>query len=185
MSSSLKKAKAKLRRRPVQLVVMQLVVPETGELVGALVPAHPIDRRILKERRFGIGKQLRADLKQSRNPKFWRLAHVLGAFLVDHVEGFEGLGPHDALKRLQELSGVGVEEEEFSIDLGSLGVHRGTRMVAESLNFDDVDEGRFQVLWAGADGHGGWIGWLRREKFGGLDAMSREEVELLIQGEHP
>lgn len=185
MSSSLKKAKAKLRRRPIQLTVMRLMVPETGELVPAFVPSHPIDRRIARERKFHVGMQLRGELKQSRNPGFYRLAHVLGAFLADHFEEFEGLNAHDALKRLQELSGVGVEEEEFTIDLGSLGTHRGKRTVAESLNFDDMDEGRFRELWDGGTGDGGWIGWLRREKFGGLDAASREEVELLIQGEHP
>ena len=177
--SATKKARAKLRRRPVQLVVMQLVVPETGELIGALVPAHPIDRRILRERKFHSGKVLRADLKQSRNPKFYRKAHVLGGFLADHVEQFEGLGAHDALKRLQELSGIGVEEEVF--DLPGIGQLR--RNVAESLNFDDMDEGRFAQLWDGGNGEGGWVGWLRREKFGGLDAQSREEVELLIAGE--
>jgi len=181
MSSSLKKAKAKLRRRPLQLTVMRLVVPETGEEIAAFVPSHPIDRRIARERRYRVGQQLRADLKQSRNPKFWRLAHVLGGFLADHIEEFDGLDPHSALKRLQELSGIGVEEEEF--DVPSLGKCR--RNVAESLNFDDMDEGRFAQLWDGGNGEGGWIGWLRREKFGGLDAQSREEVELLIRGEHP
>jgi hypothetical protein len=179
MSTALGKAKAKLRRRPVLMTVMQVVIPETGELVGALVPSHPIDRRAMRERKFHVGKELRAELKQARNPQFWRKAHVLGGFLADHVAGFEGLSHHDAIKRLQEESGIGCITETFELP----GLGKCTRQVAESLNFDDMDEGRFLELWQGAHGEGGWIGWLREHKFGGLDAIRREEVELLIMGE--
>jgi hypothetical protein len=79
---------------------------------------------------------------------------------------------------MQELSKIGVEIEEF--DMPALGI-TGTRTVAASLNFDDMEESEFLELWQGPDGHGGWIGWLRREVFGGLDQVSREAVELLIQ----
>lgn len=175
------KAKAKLRSRDIRMTVMKLVNPETGELIGALVPDHPIDRRSMKERKMFAGKSVRATLRQDRNPKFWGKAHVLGGWLADNVEQFAGLDMHQALKKLQELSGVGCDEEEFSIDLGSLGVHKGARKVARSLNFDDVDEGEFNALWDAGTGEGGWIGWLRREVFGGLEATSREEVELIIR----
>ena len=177
MSTALQKAKAKLRSRDIRMTVMKVIIPETGELVGALVPDHPIDRRSMRERKFNTGKQLRATLRQDRNPKFWRKAHVLSAWLADNVEAFHGLGIHDALKRLQELSGIGCETVDYDIP----GVGKLTRTEAESLNFSDVDEGRFNELWDGGNGEGGWIGWLRREVFGGLDAASREEVELIIQ----
>ena len=178
MTTALAKAKTKLRQRDVYVTVMRVVIPETGEEVGALVPDHPIDRRSMRERKFTVGKQLRATLRQSRNPGFYRKAHVLAGWLADNVEAFQGLSQHDALKKLQELSAIGVEVEEF--DMPALGI-KGTRTVAESLNFEDMDEGRWNELWSGADGHGGWIGWLRREVFGGLDAASREAVELIIQ----
>lgn len=182
MTTALSKAKAKLRQRDICVTVMKVMIPETGELIGALVPDHPIDRRSMRERKFTVGKQLRATLRQSRNPKFYRKAHVLAGWLADNVERFQGLGQHDALKKLQEWSEIGVEVEEF--DMPALGI-KGTRTVAESLNFDDMDEGRFNELWSGADGHGGWIGWLRREVFGGLEQASREEVELIIQKPQP
>lgn len=176
--------KAKPRRAPVYFRVERLVRPETGEAVGALVPMTKMDVRTMRERRYTVGKELRADLKQSRNPQFYRLAHALGGWLADNVEGFEGLGQHAALKRLQELSGIGCTEEAFSIDLGSLGVHQGTRKVAASLNFEDMDEGEFSLLWQGEQGQGGWIGWLRLHKWGGLDPERMEEVERIIMGEH-
>lgn len=177
MTTALHKAKRKLRSRPVYFTVMRVVIPETGEEVGALVPDHEIDRRSMRERKYTTGTQLRADLKESRNVGFFRKAHVLGGWLADNVEAFSGLSHHDAVIRMQELSGIGVEQEEFDIP----GFGRGTRTVAEKLDFESMDEGRFNELWAGADGHGGWIGWLRREVFGGLDEVSREAVELIIQ----
>lgn len=177
MTTALQKARAKLRSRDIRMTVMKVVIPETGELVGALVPDHPIDRRSMKERKFHVGKQLRATLRQDRNPKFWRKAHVLGGWLADNVEMFSGCDMHTAIKRLQERSGIGCETVDYDIP----GVGKLTRTEAESLNFDDLDEGGFNLLWDGGTGDGGWIGWLRREVFGGLDAASREEVEKIIQ----
>ena len=178
MTTATQKAKRKLRDRDVRVTVARMIDPETGEMVGCLRPTHPIDSRSMRERRFTVGKELRATLRQDRNPMFYHKAHVLSGWLADNVEAFSGLSQHDALKKLQELSGIGVEVEEF--DMPALGI-KGTRTVAESLNFADMDEGRFNELWSGADGHGGWIGWLRREVFGGLNEVSREEVELIIK----
>jgi hypothetical protein len=180
--TALQKAKAKLRSRDIRVTVMKAVIidndgkPVTGEIVGVLVPDHPIDRRSMKERRFHVGKQLRATLRQDRNPKFWGKAHILGGWLADNVEWCQGLDMHSALKKLQERSGIGCETVEYEIP----GVGKLTRTEAISLNFDDMDEGEFSLLWDGGNGEGGWIGWLRREVFGGLDAASREEVELII-----
>ena len=177
------KARNKLRSRDIRMTVVKAMIigadgkPETGEIIGMLAPDHPIDRRSMRERKFNVGKQLRATLRQDRNPLFWKKAHVLAGWLADNVEQFSGLGMHDALKRLQELSGIGCETVEYDIpNVGKL-----MRTEAESLNFSDVDEGRFNELWDGGTGDGGWIGWLRREVFGGLDATSREEVERLMQ----
>lgn len=171
------KARAKLRSRDIRVTVMKLVNPETGELIGALVPDHPIDRRSMKERKFHVGKQLRATLRQDRNPMFWKKVHVLGGWLADNVEQFSGLDMHSAVKRLQELSGVGCETVEYDIP----GVGKLTRTEAQSLNFSDMDEGEFNTLWDGGTGDGGWIGWLRANVFGGLAAASREEVEEIIK----
>lgn len=176
-------AKPKKRaRRSIYFDVRQLMDPETGEVLKCIVPSTYWDRRAMNERRFSVGTLLRGELVRSRNVKFFRKAHVLGAWLADNVEGFEGLAQHDAVKKLQELSGIGCSEEQFSMDLGpQLGTVTGTRKVAESLNFEDMDEGRWQELWDGGNGEGGWIGWLRREKWGLLSSDQIEDVEALLR----
>lgn len=179
-TTAAQKKAAKRRRAPIFFTVRRVILPETGEEIGALVPSTKWDRRTMRDRRFSVGTELRGDMRQKRNSKFWRLAHALGGFLADHVDGFEGLGQHDALKRLQELSGIGCEQVTYEIpNVGQL-----TRREAESLNFDDMDEGRFRELWEGTDGEGGWRGWLRREKFGGLDEDLRVMVEMMLTKEN-
>ena len=177
MTTALAKAKKKLQARPVHFMVMRVAIVGTGEVVGALVPLHPIDRRSMKERRYFVGKELRADLRESRNVGFWRKVHVLGGWLADNVEAFAGLDMHSAIKRLQERSGIGCESVEYDLP----GIGKLTRTEARSLNFSDMDEGEFSALWDGGNGDGGWIGWLRREVFGHLSEESRLDVEAIIQ----
>lgn len=174
------KPKGKKRaRRSIYFTVQRVVIPETGESVGALVPSTVWDMRAMRERKFTVGSLLRGEVHRSRNVKFYRLAHVLGAWLADNVEGFEGLTQHDALKRLQELSGVGCELVTYEIP----GVGTLQRHEAESLNFEDMDEGRWQELWDGGNGEGGWLGWLRREKWGLLSSDQVDDVEALVRKE--
>lgn len=171
------KARAKLRSRDIRMTVLRVMIPETGEMIGALVPDHPSDRRSMKERKLHVGKMVRATLREDRNPMFWRKAHVLAAWLVDNVEAYAGIDTHAALKKLQTDSGIGCETVDYDIP----GVGKLTRTEAQSLNFSDMDEGEFAALWDGGNGEGGWIGWLRREVFGGLSEESRLDVEAIVQ----
>lgn len=138
-----KKVRAKRARRPIYLVVRRVVDPDTGEEIGALVPAHPIDRRLMKERRFHAGREVRAELKQPRNPAFHRLAHAVGHLLVDNVEAFRDMDAHGAIKEIQAKTGVCCEPLE--IDLGSLG--KVTAQVPRSLAFDEMSEDEFAQLF--------------------------------------
>lgn len=144
-TAAAKKIKAKRARRPVYLMVRRLVDPATGEEVGALVPANAVDQRLLRERRFAVGREIRSELKQSRNPAFHRLVHAVGYLLVDHVDGFESMTAHDAIKEVQKRAGVFCEPME--IDLGSLG--RVEVQVPRSIAFDEMDEGEFHELFRG------------------------------------
>lgn len=171
------KARAKLRSRDIRMTVLRVILPETGEMIGALVPDHPIDRRSMKERKLHVGKMVRATLREDRNPMFWRKVHILGGWLADNVESFAGLDMHAAIKRLQERSGIGCESVEYDLP----GIGKLTRTEARSLNFSEMDEGEFATLWDGGNGEGGWIGWLRREVFGDLSEQSRLDVEAIIQ----
>ncbi|GAB3054206.1 hypothetical protein [Stenotrophomonas tumulicola] len=167
-----KKIKAKRARRPVYLMVRRLVDPATGESVGALVPAHPIDQRLLKERRFNVGREIRAELKQSRNPAFHRLVHAVGALLVDHVDGFDTMTSHDALKRVQREAAVHCEQVE--VDLGPMG--KALVLQPRSISFDEMDEGEFGELFRGI------TDYIDRHYISGLTDAVRGEY-LLMAGE--
>lgn len=154
MSTAAEKLKAKRARRPIYLVVRRLVDPTTGEEIGALVPANHIDARLLRERRFTVGREIRAELKQSRNVRFHRLAHAVGNLLVDHVEGFESLSAHEALKRVQREAGVCCEQQMVDmgvIRFGEMAVPVGMVpvTVARSLAFDEMDETEFREFFTG------------------------------------
>lgn len=146
-----KKVRAKRARRPVYLTVKKLVDPDTGELVGALVPAHDVDARLLRERNFHTGREVRAELKQPREGWQHRLIHKIGQLVVDNVEGWEQIQSHDAVKRLQRESGTCCEEIEIDVP----GVGRLMVKQAESLSFDEMDQDRFQVLFDGITQHVG------------------------------
>lgn len=176
MTSPLSKAKAKRAKRPVYLVVRKLIDPETGELVGALVPANLIDQRLLRERKFNVGREVRAELKQSRNPAFHRLAHALGHLLVDNVEGFEGLDAHGALKRVQAASGICCEPLE--IDLGPLG--NVSVQQPRSIAFDEMDEAEFGEFFRGI------CDYIDRHYLSGLtDAVRGDYLLMTGGGEQP
>lgn len=144
-TAAAKKIKAKRARRPIYLLVDRLVDPRTGEEVGCLRPANLIDQRLLKERRFHMGKEIRAELKQPRNPAFHRLAHAVGNLLVDNVEKFRDMTGHDALKEVQRESGVCCDTIE--LDLGTLG--RVPVKQPRSLAFDEMAEDEFRVFFDG------------------------------------
>lgn len=136
---------AKRAKRPIYFTVERLVRVSTGEEVGALVPRYQCDLKEMRARKYCVGTELRVELKKPRNPKFHRLAHALGQLAVDHIEGFESLSAHDALKRLQRECGVQCESQE--LDLGPLG--KVPVSVPRSIAFDELDEGEFGELFTG------------------------------------
>lgn len=167
-----KKIKAKRARRPIYLLVRKLVDPDTGEVVGALVPAHDVDARLLRERKFHVGREVRGELKQPRAEWQHRLIHKIGQLVVDNVEGWEQLDCHDAIKRLQLDANVCCETVEMDaspviaavLDACETLLGSGARKVlagvlpvistipvkrAESLAFDEMEQARFQELFDG------------------------------------
>lgn len=144
-TAAARKVKAKRARRPIYLVVDRLMDPATGEMIGCLRPANMIDQRLMKERRFAVGKEIRAELKQSRNPAFHRLAHAVGNLLVDNVDKFAAMTGHDALKEVQRESGVCCDVIE--LDLGTLG--RVPVKQPRSIAFDELEESDFKVFFDG------------------------------------
>ncbi len=149
MSTLAERKKAKRARRPVYATVRRVADLETGEERLAILAAHPIDRRLMKERGYRVGDELRIEIKRPRNPAFHRLLHAIGGLMVDNVEDFRDLDSHEAIKRLQRESGVCCEPME--IDLGQLG--KVPVNVPQSLAFDEMDESDFERLFKGITQH--------------------------------
>lgn len=166
------KLKAKRARRPIYLVVRELLDPDTKERIGCLVPAHPVDRRLMRERKLVRGLEIRAELKQSRNPQFNRLVHAVGHLLVDNVDGFESLTSHDAIKRVQREAGVMCESME--IDLGTLG--RVPVNVPRSISFDEMEEAEFREFFEGLRKH------VEARYIPALSEHARAEYWLMTEG---
>lgn len=166
--------KAKRPRKPIYLVVERLVRPSTGEEVGALVPMTQWDQRAMRERKLHVGAEVRAELKRKRNVKFHRLAHALGALLVDNVEGFESFDAHAALKRVQREAGIMCEEMTMDIP----GIGTVTIKQPRSIAFDELDESEFGQLFEGV------THYIDQHYADGLCDAVREEYHLMVSGGH-
>lgn len=135
--------------RPLYFHVERLVRPETGESVGALVPAYPCDAKEMKARKYSVGTTLRGLMTKPRNEKFHRKAHVLGQLAVDHLPDFEQLSAHDALKRLQRESGIQCD----AMDVEIAGLGKLVLNFPRSIAFDEMSEDEFSELWEGVIAH--------------------------------
>lgn len=142
MSTLAERKKAKRARRPIYMVVRRVIDAETGEELGALVPIHPIDRRLMRERKFHVNREVRAELKQPRESWKHRLIHKIGMLLVDEVEEFRDLNSHEAIKRVQRAAGVCCEEHEIP----GTGY---TFREAQSMAFDEMENDEFEHLFTG------------------------------------
>lgn len=140
--------KRKKDRRALYLRVHRVMIPETGELVGALLPESIVSQREMRERALKTGDVVRCELRKKRNPRYWRLVHALGGLLADQADGYEGLSQHKAIKKLQADSGVECDVEIETFDLGELGTGTREKRVPRSLSFDELDEQAFDVAWA-------------------------------------
>lgn len=159
-------ASPKKRLRPIYMVVRRLIDPDTGALVGALVPSSDIDSRLMRQKRIRVGQEVRADLKRPRNSKYHRLVHVLGMMMIEHVEAFASMDTHEAIKRLQRESGICCEEQEIEVPgFGKLVVK-----VAQSIAFDEMEEGEFRRLYEGI------CDFVGEKYWPGLDADKIEEI---------
>lgn len=173
MTTALAKAKAKRARRPVYGEFVKVAVLETGEERIAFIAAHPIDRRLLKERGWKKGDEVRAEFKRPRNVAFHRLAHAIGALLVDNVEGFETMDAHDAIKRVQRESGVCCEEVEIDIP----GMGKLLAKQAESLSFDEMTAERFETFFNGI------TDYIDRTYLSAVTDDVRAEYLLMVEGD--
>lgn len=112
---------------------------------GAFRPADKFTQDRLKEKGFRDGDLAAATLHKPR--EYWqhKKAHVLGRLVAENIEGFEGIDPHDVLKRLQVESGAGCEE----IAVIFPGIGPCMYRVPLSLSYDTMDQADFDKVYSG------------------------------------
>jgi len=142
------KRKTEKDRRVIYLRVHRVVMPETGELVGALIPESAVSQREMRDRALRTGDVIRCELRKQRDYGQWKWAHTLGALLAEQAEGYDGLTQHKALKKLQLDSGTECDVEIEEFDLGELGIAKREKRVARSLSFDQMEQQAFDAAWA-------------------------------------
>ena len=148
----------------------------SGEVVGALVPRFATDRRLMRERGYKVGDDLRAELSKPRILGQHRKAHLIGQLCVEQLEGFEREDSHSAIKRLQRESGICCELQTIDASpvveailaaAQSLLGAAVTKMlravlpeiktievsVPQSLAFDRMEQGQFEQFYRGLCGY--------------------------------
>ncbi|MBU0703811.1 MAG: hypothetical protein KKC18_08080 [Chloroflexi bacterium] len=111
---------------------------------GGFQPADAHAEAELRGRNYRIGDLVSAEIRKPRNPKFHALAHALGAIVRENIEGFEGMGAHEVIKRLQLESGASCDE--LIVDYPGAG--KCKVVTARSLSFESMDQAEFHGLMA-------------------------------------
>ena len=117
---------------------------------GCLVPSSEWVHNRLKERKLKVGEVIFCQITKPRNPKFNRLVH--GGFaklLIENIEEFEHMDPHELLKRLQIETGIGCKE----IGVIFPGIGPAIYRIPESLSFESMNEERFREVYRGLSRH--------------------------------
>lgn len=135
---------------------------------GALVPDDVATARRLREKGYKVGDVLSAELSKPRNPKFHRMAHAFGELVAENIEGFEGMGQHQVLKRLQLEAGVGCDEILLNVPKVGMVPYR----VPQSLSFASMDEAQFKRVYRGLTQHVSDTYW---------PDLSPEEIEAMAE----
>lgn len=144
----------------------------SGVRCAVLVARFATDRRLLKERGYRVGDELRAELSKPRILGQHRKTHLIGQLCVEQLEGFERENSHSAIKRLQRESGVCCELQAIDASpvveaiLAAAQTLLGaavTKMlravlpeiktievsVPQSLAFDRMEQGEFEQFYRG------------------------------------
>ena len=195
-------ARRKRPRKWVYVTVRKalLIDHKTGEVlrepVGVFVPRTNLDHRIARERKYHVGRELRADFKAPRNVMFYRKAHYIARLLTESVDGYAGMGDfHDVLKRLQRESGLwcepaeidasGVVDAALAAVQATLGPEARAAIlptmdalrsipinIPRSLSFDEMDEAEWDRFY------GDMCEYIGRVYF---SDMTPEQVDAMIE----
>jgi hypothetical protein len=174
-----RQASTKKDQRPVWLRLEHLARPDTGESVLGFVADSRFDAEELRERGYRQGDLVTAELFKDRNPRFYRLAHMMAKFTRDNTEEFAHLTVHATLKLLQLRADVECETTEVVMDLGGFGEHVAVARVPRSLNFKDMDDGAFRPVFEGIRDY------VARTHYPEWTDLEIDEMEDLLRGNQP
>lgn len=122
--------------------VRKVIIPETGEQVGALVPVGGVDRQILRDAGYRIGQRVRSTVTKERSYGQHKYAHKLGCLVSANIDKFSGFTAHQVVKRLQVEADAGCDTNEIEIP----GVGPVSVRVPRSISFDEMGEGDFIAM---------------------------------------
>lgn len=112
---------------------------------GSFRAADDQSRALLRSKGFKKLQRVRFKVEAERDYVQWKKAHKLGELIGQNLDDFAGLDAHEAIKKLQRLSGVECEQMQVEVPgMGTLNVNQ-----ARSLAFDAMDEIRFQKAYTG------------------------------------
>ena len=110
---------------------------------GGFQPADAYTTRKLRDRKYSMGDIVAGTISKPRNPKFWRLAHGLGALVAENIESFSGMDAHRVLKRLQREALIACDEFAFMVP----GCGMVTQYTPRSLSFESMSEEEFSSVY--------------------------------------
>jgi len=110
---------------------------------GGFAPADAYTARKLRDRKYSMGDIVAGTISKPRNPKFWRLAHGLGALVAENIESFSGMDAHRVLKRLQREALIACDEFAFMVP----GCGMVTQYTPRSLSFESMSEEEFSSVY--------------------------------------
>ena len=110
---------------------------------GGFQPADAYTTRKLRDRKYSMGDIVAGTISKPRNPKFWRLAHGLGALVAENIESFSGMDAHKVLKRLQREALIACDEFAFMVP----GCGMVTQYTPRSLSFESMSEEEFSSVY--------------------------------------
>lgn len=109
---------------------------------GGFKPADSYAYGRLREKGYGIGDVVGAEIRKIRNPKFNRLVHRIAQLCAANIDAFSGMDAHRVIKRLQLEGNIACEELGIVVP----GVGMVTAKIPQSLSFDSMDEGEYREV---------------------------------------
>lgn len=109
----------------------------------SMTPADGFSKERIRAKGYHNGDLVAITAQKTRKPWYHRKAHALCRVVTENIPGFENLGAHQCLKRLQLEGNIYTE----TIHLIMPGIGPVEYRIPESIAFDNMDQGEFEDLY--------------------------------------